>query len=269
MSFMTADGTALNVDAAGDGPAVVFQHGLCGDAGQTAEAFPPDAGFRRFTIEARGHGKSPPGPLERLSIATFADDIAAWIEASGAAPVVIGGISMGAAIALRLAVRRPDLVRGLILARPAWMTEPAPANMAPNAEVGRLLRDLPPEEAKAAFLASETGLRLAAEAPDNLASLTGFFSRQPIAVTCALLRSISDDGPGVTETEIRALAIPTLVIGHGRDSVHPLDYARRLADMIPKARLAEITSKTESRELYVAGFRNAMRQFLKEFHDDD
>ena len=268
MNFVAADGTMLSVDAAGDGPTVVFQHGLCGDAGQTAEAFPPDAGFRRVTIEARGHGRSQLGPLDRLSIATFADDIAAWIEVSGVAPVVIGGISMGAAIALRLAVRRPDLVRGLILARPAWITQSAPANMAPNAEVGRLLRDLPPQEARAVFLAGETGRRLAAEAPDNLASLSGFFSRQPVSATSALLRAISDDGPGVTEDDIRSLPMPALVIGHGRDSVHPLDYARRLASMIPKARLAEIMPKTENRERYVAGFRDAMRQFLKEFQNN-
>lgn len=262
--FETSDGTRLNVDRTGEGTPVVFQHGLCGDAGQTQEAFPDEAGFCRITVEARGHGGSQPGPLERLSISTFADDIASYIETSLTAPVVIGGISMGAAIALRLAVKRPDLVKALILARPAWVTAAAPDNMAPNAEVGRLLQTLPPDEAKAAFLAGPTGQRLAGEAPDNLASLTGFFARQPIAVTAALLTAISNDGPGVTDEEVSRIAVPTLVIGHDHDVIHPIAYARELAERIPAARFVQITPKTESRTHYVADFRHAMSTFLKE-----
>ncbi|UJW77615.1 alpha/beta fold hydrolase [Rhizobium sp. SL42] len=262
--FETNDGTRLNVDTAGEGHAVIFQHGLCGDAGQPQEAFPIEPGFCRITVEARGHGSSQSGPLERLSIATFADDIAAYIESRLQAPVVVGGISMGAAIALRLAVKRPDLVKTLILARPAWVTAAAPDNMMPNAEVGRLLETMPPAEAKAAFLAGPIGQRLAAEAPDNLASLTGFFARQPIAVTAALLTAISNDGPGVTEEEVSRIAVPTLVIGHEQDAIHPIAYARALAERIPKARFEQITPKTDSRAQYVADFRHAMRTFLKE-----
>ncbi len=52
-----------------------------------------------------------------MSIATFCDDIAAYIEKNLTPPIVIGGISMGAAIALRLAVKRPDLVKALIIAK--------------------------------------------------------------------------------------------------------------------------------------------------------
>jgi pimeloyl-ACP methyl ester carboxylesterase len=113
----------LNLVEAGEGPDFVFQHGLCGDSGQTAEVFPDDAPFRRVTLECRGHGRSEAGEPAHLSIATFADDVAAMIEMQRGAPVILGGISMGAAIALRLAVKRPQLVRALVLARPAWLTE--------------------------------------------------------------------------------------------------------------------------------------------------
>ncbi|SIR45455.1 Pimeloyl-ACP methyl ester carboxylesterase [Rhizobium sp. RU20A] len=264
-SFVTADGVRLHVDAAGGGPDVVFQHGLCGDCGQTGEAFPPDAGFRRLTVEARGHGRSEAGDPARFSIARFAADVAEVIEQRIGKPVIVGGISMGAAMALHLAVHRPDLVRGLVLARPAWVTAAGPENMAPNAEVGRLLQRLAPEAAKAEFLAGPTGRRLAEEAPDNLASLTGFFSRQPIAVTAALLTAISADGPGVTETDLAAIGVPTLVIGHGRDVIHPLGHAETLAARIPGARLVEITPKAVSRTQYVADFHSALSAFLREF----
>ncbi|MDV4165049.1 alpha/beta fold hydrolase [Rhizobium leguminosarum] len=262
--FETSDGTILNVDMAGEGASAIFQHGLCGDAAQTDEVFPLEAGFRRVTIEARGHGHSQAGNLERLSIATFCDDIAAYIEKNLTPPIVIGGISMGAAIALRLAVKRPDLVKALIIARPAWLTAPEPENMAPNAEVGRLLKTLPPDEAKTTFLAGPVGVRLAAEAPDNLASLAGFFSRTPLDVTAELLTRISNGGPDVTDEEVGNIAVPTLIIGHDRDSIHPLGHACALAERIAGARFVQITSKTVSRPQYVADFRLAMGHFLKE-----
>ena len=114
----------------------------------------------------------------------------------------MAGISMGAAISLRLAVHRPEVVRGLILARPAWITASAPANQSPNLEVGRLLADLSQENARRAFETSETARHLAEVAPDNLASLRGFFSREPQAITAALLQAIAADGPGVSEEDL-------------------------------------------------------------------
>lgn len=263
-SFATDDGTRLNIVSVGEGIPVVFLHGLCGDAGQTSEVFPAMSGYNHVTVEARGHGSSQPGSLDRLSIATFAGDIERYIEKHLEAPVVIGGISMGAAISLRLAVMRPDLVRALIVARPAWLTAAAPENMAPNAEVGRLLGKLPPELAKTQFLAGSIGQRLAELAPDNLASLTGFFDRRPIDVTAALLTAIANDGPGITAEDVARIGVPTLVIGHGQDVIHPVEYAQAIAAAIPRARLVEITPKSVSRAGYVADFRRALADFLQE-----
>jgi pimeloyl-ACP methyl ester carboxylesterase len=242
---------------------VVFQHGLCGSAAQTTEAFPDDADLRLWTLECRGHGRTAAGPLPALSIATFADDVAALIEREKLAPVVLGGISMGAAIALRLAVRRPALVRALILVRPAWVTESAPANMRPNAEVGALLARFTPQEARARFLQGATAQHLAAEAPDNLASLLGFFERQPQAVTAALLQRIAADGPGVRPDEVQAITVPALVIGHEADAIHPMDHARQLGTLLPDAELTEITPKSVNRDAYLHDLHTAIRRFTR------
>lgn len=264
--FSPQPGVRLHVDdTGGPGLPVLFQHGLCGDAKQTAEVFPQDAALRRITLESRGHGSSDAGDPALFSIATFAADAAALIERRKLAPIVVGGISMGAAIAMRLAVLRPDLVRGLIIARPAWSTGPAPDNMRPNAEVGELLARLPRDEALAAFRESQTARRLAVEAPDNLASLTSFFSREPLETTGALLRAIAADGPGVTEDQVKSIRVPTLVIGHTVDAVHPLALARDIAALIPGAMLAEITPKAVDRTRYVAEFGDALHTFLKGF----
>jgi len=261
--FVTRDGITLSLHQTGSGRAMVFQHGLCGDANQPAQVFPPDTGYRCVTLECRGHGASQAGPVDRLSIATFADDIAQMMVADSLGPAVVGGISMGAAIALRLAITRPELVSALVLARPAWVADAAPSNMAPNALVGDLLRDHAAEKARILFEETATAAQLARIAPDNLASLRGFFSRHPVAVTAQLLCRISADGPGVTEAEIAGITVPTLVIGHAQDFVHPLDHARRLARLIPNARLAEITPKAKDPAAYQRDFRAALATFLK------
>lgn len=262
-TYLTADGTALALHQAGSGRAAVFQHGLCGDAGQTAQVFPADAGFRCVTLECRGHGGSQIGPADSLSIATFADDLASMITARGLGPCPVGGISMGAAIALRLAVTRPELVSALVLARPAWITGAAPANMAPNALVGALMRSHPPEAARALFEASDTAAELAASAPDNLASLRGFFARQPAAGTAELLARIAADGPGVTKADLARLKVPTLVIGTKLDFIHPMGHASALNLMIPQSGLAQITPKGEDPAAYRTDFRAALATFLK------
>lgn len=260
MRFVTADGVALHVDQAGDGPPMVFQHGLCGDSGQTAQVFPDDAGFRRITLDCRGHGRSAAGPAAAFSLAQFTADLAAMIRDRQLAPVVAGGISMGAAIALRLAMTEPALVRALVLARPAWGTAASPPNMEPNALVGRMLAQ---GGSLAEFDASTTARHLAGTAPDNLASLRGFFGRAPRDVTAALLTRISADGPGIAAADLAALRLPVLVIGHDRDAVHPLALARDLARAIPGARFAEITPKASDPAAYRQDFRAALAAFLK------
>jgi pimeloyl-ACP methyl ester carboxylesterase len=260
------DGVALNVaDSGGGGLPVMLQHGLCGEALQTAEVFPDDPRFRRVTMECRGHGASEAGDPAGFSIATFASDLAALIESRGLAPLFIGGVSMGAAIALRLAVRRPELVRGLVLARPAWIVSAAPDNMKPNAEVGRLLGAYPADEARRLFLAGETARRLAKDAPDNFVSLTGFFSRAPLAVTSTLLQAIAADGPGVSEAEARRIVAPTLIIGTQQDVIHPFVHAETIASLIPDSRLLEVTPKSKDRARYAREFQAALAGFLGEF----
>ena len=264
--FRPKGGPRLHVDdAGGSGMAVVFQHGLCGDARQTAEVFPANSALRRITLECRGHGGSEPGDMAEFSIARFAEDVGELIALRVKAPVVIGGISMGAALAMRLAVVMPDFVRGLVIARPAWSSAAAPENMRANADVGALLGRMTQGEAHAQFMAGAVAKRLASEAPDNLASLAGFFWREPQVVTAALFQSISADGPGVTAAELSAIKVPTLVIATRMDAVHPLSLAQEIAKLIPGAMLVEITAKSQDRGLYVAEFKNVLDTFLKGF----
>ena len=171
---------------------------------------------------------------------------------------------MGAAIASRLAVIRPDLVRALVLVRPAWVANDAPAKMVPNAEVGTLLAQRPADTARAIFAQSATARRLAREAPDNLASLMGFFARAPQADTARLLTAISADGPGIAEADLRGLSLPALICSTSQDAIHPVPHAQALAALIPQARLVDLPAKGRDKPAHLAALAAAMTQFLKE-----
>ena len=267
-SWIDRDGCKLALHIQdGDGPLVVLQHGLCGDAQQSADVFPAGVRARHVVLECRGHGESSPGAFDGLSIATFADDLAAVMQGLCKYPFIVGGISMGAAIALRLAVTRPDMVSGLILVRPAWLFADAPENMQPNLEIGeRLAQPGSPKEADA-FRACKTGEKLEANAPDNLKSLLGFFERTPRNVTSALLKRISRDGPGVSQARAEEMNVKTLVIGNEDDLVHPLSHALHLAEIIPSARYSEIPSKARDNAGHFTALRAELADFIQELID--
>ena len=121
-----------------------------------------------------------------------------------------------------------------------------------------------PEQARRLFETSDMARLVAAESPDNLVSLLGFFDRHPLDQTQALLAAIGADGPGVDRSRIAAMQMPTLVIGTDRDFVHPFYMAEELASLIPGATLARIVAKSDNRDDHVAGFRHALHKFLEE-----
>jgi pimeloyl-ACP methyl ester carboxylesterase len=252
------DGVQLHGRDEGGGLPVVFQHGLGGNEAQVAEVFPDGESFRRLTLDCRGQGRSS-GAAGSFSIATFAGDVLAFADRCGLGRFVVGGISMGAAIALRLAIRQPERIIGMILARPAWLWHSAPDNMRPFAEVARHLGH---PDGLARFEESATARRLSQEAPDNLASLLGFFAAQDAAKLSPLFAAIAADGPDVDEQEASRIALPTLVLGTRIDVIHPLQYAEQLAARIAGAQFAEITPKATDRTRYVAEFRARLTQFL-------
>ncbi|MER8850310.1 alpha/beta hydrolase [Mesorhizobium australicum] len=269
-TIMLRDDAALHVLDTGQGLPIAFQHGLGGDAAQVALNFPDSPSRRRLTIECRAQGGSGAGGKRPFSIAMFADDVLAAADAVGMERFVAGGISMGAAIALHLAAHHPDRVTGLVLVRPAWTFGAAPRNMRPYVEVAELISRLPLDEARDAFASSATATRFRSEAPDNLASLLGFFARDNATVFAEVMQAIANDGPSVTRATATGLAIPTLVIGSGIDLVHPLATARELAETIPGAVFAEVTPKAVDKDRHFTEIRAAIGGFLdRNFNNQD
>lgn len=256
-------GVTLSYRDEGAGPALIFQHGLGASADQPFEVLTGLTGFRRITLECRAQGESTIGSSEDLSIASFANDVLALADHLGLSRFHLGGISMGAAISARLAVHQPRRVQSLCLARPAWVAESSPENMAIFGEAARFMAAHGREEGRARFQAAPAFAALHKASPDNATSLLGQFDAPDLTGRAALLSAIAADGPGVSRDQLAALSMPTLVIGHGQDAVHPLAFAQELTGLIPAARLVTITPKSVSREAYLAEFSKAIGSFFE------
>src|SRR5436309_12409258 len=91
-----------------DGEPVVLVHGLGGCAANWVDVAPLLAETRRVVVpELPGHGRSRPLPVVP-NLAVFADRIGFIAERERALPAALVGHSLGAVVALRLALRRPD-----------------------------------------------------------------------------------------------------------------------------------------------------------------
>jgi pimeloyl-ACP methyl ester carboxylesterase len=103
---------------AGDGELVVLVHGAWTDHAAWAALVPPLARtLRVVSYDRRGHSRSERGP-DPAPRRLHEDDLAALIKALGRGPAHLVGSSYGAAIALSLAGRRPELVRSVVAHEP-------------------------------------------------------------------------------------------------------------------------------------------------------
>ncbi|WP_172382025.1 alpha/beta fold hydrolase [Streptomyces sp. MNP-20] len=118
------------VEIAGDEPARVCLHGA---GGQAAAYFthvmtlPPLAGRRTLMMDLLGFGLSDRPADFGYSLEDHADAVARALDGAGIEGAEVVAHSMGGAVAIALAARRPDLVSRLVLAEPALDPVPPPA----------------------------------------------------------------------------------------------------------------------------------------------
>ena len=126
---ISCNGVQLAVeDSGGGGPTVLFSHGLLyslrmWDAQITALR----TRLRCVAYDHRGQGRSE-APETGLDMDTLAEDAAALIDSMRIGPVHFVGLSMGGFVGMRLAARRPELVRSLALLDTSAGPEP-PKNL--------------------------------------------------------------------------------------------------------------------------------------------
>jgi pimeloyl-ACP methyl ester carboxylesterase len=116
-SYASVNGLEMYYEIHGSGEPLVLLHGAFSAIGTSfGELLPSLAEGRQvIAFEMQAHGRTP--DIDRpLSIEQMADDVAAALRQLGIERADIFGYSMGASVALHLAIRHPDVVRKLVLA---------------------------------------------------------------------------------------------------------------------------------------------------------
>ncbi|MGH8878004.1 MAG: alpha/beta fold hydrolase [Stackebrandtia sp.] len=201
-------------DEHGEGEPVVLLHGGFVDSRTFEPAVRPlSENLRVYRVDRRGHGRTPDvdGPI---GYEVMASDTIDFLERVVEGPAHLVGYSDGANTAMQVALRRPDLVRKLVLIS---------GNFRHDGLIPGVLEGFGTKESMG-YLASRHG----EVSPDG----AGHFA----VVAEKLLRMASQE-PTLTEAELGRIGHRTLVIGADDDAM-TLEHTIALYRAIPEAELA-------------------------------
>jgi pimeloyl-ACP methyl ester carboxylesterase len=239
------DGHRLVYDEYGSGRrTVVLIHGLLLSRrmhGPLASSL-ADHGNRVLCPDLLGHGDSDrPRDMWRYSMPAFGEQVIALLDHAGTDEAVVGGTSLGANVTLEAAVRDPARMRGLVIEMPvldnallacALAFTPLLAGLTFGAPVARQLARLARIPPRGWNLLADIALDAVAQDPGPSA---------------AVLQGIFFNRSAPPRAERRAIETRSLVIGHGRDPVHPFSDSDMLVRELPHGRLLEASSILELR----------------------
>ncbi len=257
------DGIRFSYRTAGAGIPFVYQHGLGADVNQPFNLFKPPEGFQLLGFDCRLHGETTSaGNADDISIATFADDMLALLDVLEIEQAIVGGISMGAAVALNFALRFPKRTRGLVLHRPAWLDGPNQRNADIFGFVAKLIKEHDPDAAANELRKSAMYVEVLAESPDCANSLVSQCVAPRARERISRLERITSDAPNLHRAQWRDINVPVLVLANRQDPIHPFEFGQTLAREIPQAEFHEVTSKSVSVEQYARDVQRFLANFL-------
>ena len=228
-------GVRLNVQDRGDGPAVVFLHGIgC----SIATWAPQIAGFggrcRTVAIDSRGFGASD-RTYGDMTMADYADDVIGVLDALDITDATIVGLSMGGMMAQHIALRAPEKVKSLVLADTTGSAAGSTADTLAATNQAVLEFGMGPVVAN--FLAASFAPATFASNSPCLGILQETLATSdPLSYRLAANAIIGHN----TLDRLRDLDIPATVVVGDQDALLPLEHSEALADAIPGAKLVVI-----------------------------
>jgi len=189
--------------------------------------------FCTIALDWPAHGDSPPprsGSTSAMELADVAEQVVAQLAPSGA---VLVGNSVGGFAAARLAIRRPQLVRGLVIVDGGGFAARTPLVHVFCLLMSRrrFLRAIYP-----AFSRLYMRPRSDADRRARATSIATTRADPGLGAVAALWRSFASTQHDLRR-EASSIAAPTLVVWGRRDPVIPVRIGRRIAGRIAGAQL--------------------------------
>jgi pimeloyl-ACP methyl ester carboxylesterase len=247
--FVASDGLLLAAETFGEGRPLVFAPGLTDNRGYIRRQLLPLADrYRIVTYDQRGHGDSTPVTDPTLyTPERMAGDMARILDAFDIGRAVIGGESMGAATALLFAFTWPKRVESLLLTGPALGDTANPGRDRLKA-LGQAFADRGVESIIAEAAATEwPEMGLDENAMTTLSAMLRSHQDESIAAACEAVADWTLD-----LAPLSTVRCPVQIIAWEDDPVHPIALARRMAGLLPSARLSvlsQLNSRFNSLEL--------------------
>jgi 3-oxoadipate enol-lactonase len=192
-----------------------------------------------IAYDRRGYARSGGKPARRMSVHTA--DAAALLERVGAGPTVVVGTSAGAAIAVDLAVRRPDLVRAVVAHEFPWrFTRHLPSGSQVGAlfEIGSLVLRGRQADAAEALLRNAYSYREGGTAWDAFPEEWRRIARSNAAA--ALADFVNSIGTYPSRRDLATVKVPVVCSYGERSPTSMFRLTRLLAAAIPTARTHRI-----------------------------
>lgn len=242
MPTASINGIDIGYQVLGDGPTVVWGHGLMGSIARERELSEgvdglEDRGFRVVSYDARGHGASGfTADEEHYTWAAHAQDLLELLRHLEIDRAHVAGGSMGAGVAITLALAHPEVVERLVLVAPPPLADTiGPAQQLFGA-FATLIETVGLERAVETAMQMPAFAVLEESQPEEYARLRDWLlSQHPRAVVFAIRGLLG--GPPLPKERFHEIKAPTLIVAHPDDPIHPLSSAEKLQAAIEGSRL--------------------------------
>jgi 3-oxoadipate enol-lactonase len=224
--FIELNGVRHHYVSKGEGPPIVFVHGLGGTLHVWHGVMDALALHHHVVaLDLRGHGRS--DAKNQFSIKSFAQDVEALIAALELPPVTLVGHSMGTLVAQQLALLKPETVDNLVLVGGISYFEPpvkeAYAQRADTVEAEGM------DALIEAWIPGALSPRNAAMHPQVVGLLRDMFLRNDPASYAKTCRAIAK-APAIAREDIGQ---PTLLVVGDHDRSTPIAMTEELHREIP------------------------------------